>query len=38
MHNIILHCSETMELEIFREFEKKKKKKIMLNTNKKNIY
>lgn len=32
MHNIILHCSETMELEIFREFEKKKKCKIMIIT------
>ena len=32
MHNIILHCSETMELEIFREFEKKKKCKVMIIT------
>ncbi len=32
MHNIILHCSETMELEIFREIEKKNKCKVKIIT------
>ena len=32
MHNIILHCSETMELEIFREIEKKNNCKVKIIT------